>query len=90
MPERAKGKSCGEPKYRIWCGDEAFHFQFNNRLSYSASTILSTIHKAMQSCRRCRCPTDFARGLVVEDANGNLWKPQVQVILVPVETQEES
>jgi len=75
--------------YRIWCGDEAFHFRFNNRFSYKASTITSTIRKAMQSCRRCGGQTDFARGLVVEDENGNLWKPQIQVVLVPVETPEE-
>ena len=89
MPGRAKRKTLKEPLYRIWCGDDAYHFRFNNRLSYKESTILSTIHKSMQNCRRCNCPTDFARGLVVEDANGQLWKPQVQVVLVPVENPEE-
>jgi len=77
-----------DPRYLIYCGDEVGHFRYNRSRLYRESEIRKVIAKAMSQCRRCSCPTDVAVGLVVEDAQGNLWVPRVQVAFVPYKPEE--
>ena len=84
---RQRGKE-PEPRFLIYCGNEAHHFRYNQKRLYRESEIRKVIVEAMSNCRRCSCPTDVALGLVIEDAQGNLWEPRVQVAFVPYTPEE--
>lgn len=85
---RRSGKT-EDPQYLIHCGDEAWHFRYHPTRLYRESYIRKVIAEAMSKCRRCACITDVAIGLVVEDDQGNLWVPRVQVAFVPYKPEEK-
>lgn len=83
MPRLPKGKP--EKLFRVWCGDEALHFRYTEKYRRKESEIVGVITEAMSKCRWCGRATDFAIGLVLEDEEGRLWEPHVQVTLKPKE-----
>jgi hypothetical protein len=74
-------------QYKVHTGDAFHYFGFGH--VYKAGYLKTVFKKAIQQCSRCTHPFEVFPGLVLEDSNGVLWKPRLQVELVPV-TQEES
>lgn len=74
-----------DPKYLVHCGDATFYFQFGRlySLSYLKQVFKRTVN------RRLFDDIDLFPGLILRDGSGKLWKPEVQVKLVPVKEPEK-
>ena len=69
-----------DPSFVVHCGDSQFYFQFNRMYQ------LSYLKKVF---RRRIAHVELFPGVVFRDDAGQLWKPEVQVNLIPVEEPEE-
>ena len=70
------------PRFTVRAGDSDFYFRFGRELKQSeVEQIFDSRIAALRS-------TIFP-GLVLQDETGGLWRPALQVALVPVEVADE-
>jgi hypothetical protein len=69
-----------DSRYVVHTGDTTYYFE-HGRL-YRQSYLNRVFKKKI-------APVELFPGLVLRDGQGNLWKPELQVTLVPAEEPEE-
>lgn len=67
-------------RYRVDCSDTHRRFKFGTQ--YRWSYVRQIFRRQIMEFE-----TKFFRGLRLEDEQGNLWQPQIQVTLVPVQKE---
>lgn len=72
--------------FKVRVGDTTYYFAANKL--YQDSYLRQVFKKKIQQCHSCANPIELFPGLVLEDEKGKLWKPELQVHLVPFEPEE--
>lgn len=69
-----------DPRYVVHTGDTTYYFEFGRlyRLSYLKRVFKKKV-----------AHVELFPGLVLRDGSGNLFKPELQVQLVPIKPEEE-
>ena len=71
-----------QPRYVVHCGDAHLYFAFGHL--YRLTQLEEVFKRKVQPLQE-----EFFPGLVLKDAKGNLWRPELQVHFVPVLEPEE-
>ena len=76
----------GKQVFQVYVGDTTLYFM-QGKL-YQESRLRRIFRKKIRQCHRCAFDIELFPGLVLQDGEGNLWKPELQVHLVPVKPEE--
>lgn len=76
-------KGTSKETYRVACGDASLYFAFGRK--YKHRYLVNVFRKRLVALNQ-----EFFPGLVFEGANGNHFRPELQVEFVPVELEETS
>jgi hypothetical protein len=77
----------GKDTLVIYQGDA--HLYFEEGDEYTLSYLRQVFRKRTTKCEGCKEPIELFPHLVLQDADGRLWKPKLEVQLVPTERPEE-
>jgi len=72
--------------FKVYTGDATFYFQMGKL--YREPYLKRVFKKKIRQCRSCATDFELFPGLVLEDGKGNLWKPELQVHLIPVNPED--
>ncbi len=72
--------------FKVHTGDTTFYFQMDKL--YREPYLKKVFKKKIRQCATCTTDFELFPGLVLEDGKGKLWKPELQVHLVPFEPEE--
>lgn len=64
------------------------HLYFEEENEYALSYLRQVFRKRIKKCEACKEPFELFPGLVLQDSNGKLWKPKLEVQLVPAQPEE--
>ena len=70
----------------IYQGDA--HLYFEEGDEYALSYLRQVFRKRIKKCEACKEPFELFPNLVLQDSNGKLWKPKLEVQLVPAKPEE--
>lgn len=75
----------GRDTLKVYVGDADYYFRAGSE--YNLSYLRQVFRNRIKKCEVCKEPFEIFPGLVLEDSNGRLWKPKLEVQLVPAKPE---
>jgi len=64
------------------------HLYFSENDEYALSYLRQVFRKRIKKCEACKEPFEVFPHLVLKDREGRLWKPKLEIQLVPYNPEE--
>lgn len=74
-----------DPILHVYRADESY---FEWKRKYKLSYLRRVFRQRLEKCPRCSLPYEIFPGLILQDEEGNLLTPELQVVLVPYKPEE--
>ena len=70
----------------VYRGDA--HLYFEEGSEYALSYLRQVFRNRIKKCEGCKEPFELFPGLILKDSDGRLWRPKLEVQLVPHKPEE--